>query len=87
MEVKTGTLRNNLSKYLKRVRQSGNPIVVLDRNVPVAEIRPYSESSMAHPADTWKRRATFEREFGDIDEDFELPERNTSIVKQKNSLD
>lgn len=87
MEVKTGALRNNLSKYLKRVRQSGNPIVVLDRNVPVAEIRPYPERSSAQFTDTWRRRAAFENDFGEIDEDLELPDRTTSSVKQKNPLD
>lgn len=87
MRVKTGALRDNLSKYLNRVRQSGNPIVVLDRNVPVAEIRPYPEPLNADLADTWKRRAHFEKEFGEWDEDLALPERTTSIEKQKNPLD
>lgn len=38
MEVKTGELRNQLSRYLKRVRrvrQTGDPITVFDRNRPV----------------------------------------------------
>lgn len=36
MEVKTGELRNQLSRYLKRVRQTGDRITVMDRNRPVA---------------------------------------------------
>jgi prevent-host-death family protein len=87
MEVQTGVLRNHLSKYLKRVRQSGNPIVVLDRNVPIAEIRPYRDSSSKKPADTWGKRLQFEEEFGELTEDFELPERRTSADKQTNPLD
>jgi len=87
MKVKTGVLRNHLSKYLKRVRQSGNPIVVLDRNVPIAEIRPYRDSSSQRPADTWDSRLQFEQEFGELTEDFELPERTTSADKQNNPLD
>jgi prevent-host-death family protein len=87
MEVKTGVLRNHLSKYLKRVRQSGNPIVVLDRNVPIAEIRPYRDSSSRDLAETWSRRAQFEQQFGELTEDFELPERQTSADKQTNPLD
>jgi antitoxin (DNA-binding transcriptional repressor) of toxin-antitoxin stability system len=87
MEVKTGVLRNHLSKYLKRVRQSGNPIVVLDRDVPIAEIRPYRASSSRQPADTWNSRRRFEQEFGELTDDFELPKRTTSPDKQCNPLD
>ena len=87
MEVKTGVLRNHLSKYLKRVRQSGNPIVVLDRDVPIAEIRPYCASSSRQTADTWSSRRQFEREYGELCEDFELPKRTTSADKQTNPLD
>lgn len=40
MEVKTGELKNNLSRFLKRVAQTGEPITILDRNRPVARLMP-----------------------------------------------
>jgi prevent-host-death family protein len=88
MEVKTGELRDQLSRYLKRVRQTGDTIVVLDRNVPVAELRPYSDTnSSLPPKDVWSNRARYESEIGQLDEDFELPSRTTDRRKAKNPLD
>ena len=40
MQVKTAELKNNLSKYLRRVRETGEPITVCDRNKPVAVLSP-----------------------------------------------
>jgi prevent-host-death family protein len=40
MEVKTGELKNNLSRYIKRVTQTGEPVTILDRNNPVALLMP-----------------------------------------------
>ncbi len=88
MEVKTGQLRNQLSRYLKRVRQTGDSITVLDRNRPVAEIRPYAENHSLHDrVDVWKRRAQFEAQMGGLDEDIELPKRQTNSGKHLNPLD
>ncbi|PXA03272.1 hypothetical protein DDZ13_12665 [Coraliomargarita sinensis] len=87
MEVKTGELRNQLSRYLKRVRQTGNSIIVLDRNRPVAEIRPYVEDAASARSDVWARRAQIEAQQGVFDEDFELPERKTHADKHANPLD
>lgn len=87
MEVKTGTLRNGLSRYLKRVRQTGNTITVLDRDVPIAEIRPYSAGMAPTSVDIWTRRTHFEERSGILEDDFELPERETDQRKQQNPLD
>ncbi len=87
MEVKTGVLRDQLSRYLKRVRQTGDTIIVFDRDVPVAEIRPYSGTPEDSPSDIWDRRARLERESGPLEEDFELPPRRTAQTKQENPLD
>lgn len=38
MKVKTGELKNNLSRYLKRMAETGESITILDRNRPVARI-------------------------------------------------
>ena len=87
MEVKTGELRNQLSRYLNRVRQTGDTIIVLDRNRPVAEIRPYPGDQIDDRSDVWSRRAQMEVELSGLDEDFELPERSTCSGKQANPLD
>lgn len=87
MEVKTGELRNQLSRYLKRVRQTGESITVMDRNCPVAEIRPYADHSHHACSDVWMRRAQVEAQLGGLDEDIELPERRTDPAKHLNPLD
>lgn len=87
MEVKTGNLRNNLSRYLKRVRLTGDKIVVLDRDKPVAEIRPYHEQGKNRPTGVWERRKEFEAEDGTLNEDLELPERHTTPRKRDSPLD
>lgn len=87
MEVKTGMLRDNLSRYLKRVRQTGESIVILDRDVPVAEIRPYQKSQEDDLKSVWSLRSRFEAHAGALDEDFELPERHTDRTKQVSPLE
>lgn len=87
MEVKTGELRNQLSRYLNRVRQTGDTIIVLDRNCPVAEIRPYAGNSPENHSDVWSRRAQMEKRLGGLDLDIELPERSTRPGKHANPLD
>lgn len=87
MEVKTGELRNQLSRYLKRVRQTGDSITVLDRNRPIAQIRPYTDHSQDARSDVWTRRAQLEAQLGGLEEDIELPERHTDPAKHLNPLD
>lgn len=38
MRVKTAELKNNLSRYLRRVRETGEEIIVCDRDEPIARI-------------------------------------------------
>ena len=40
MNVKTADLKNNLSRYLRQVRETGEPIIVCDRDEPVATLSP-----------------------------------------------
>jgi len=40
VKVKTAELKNNLSRYLRRVREAGETIVVCDRDKPVAVLGP-----------------------------------------------
>lgn len=87
MEVKTGSLRNNLSRYLKRVRQTGDTIVVLDRDMPVAEIHPFHGDKAGSSRDVWEMRIQYEAQSGSLDEEFALPNRSTQSRKQGNPLD
>lgn len=87
MEVKTGELRNQLSRYLKRVRQTGSTITVMDRNRPIAEIRPYPDAAQDVRSDVWTRRAQLEAQWGKLDEEIDLPERRTNPEKHSNPFD
>lgn len=87
MKIKTGHLRNNLSRYLKRVRQTGETIIVLDREHPIAELRPISGKTAVAAKDVWARRESFIRQAGSWDEDFDLPIRQSQPHKQVNPLD
>lgn len=85
MEVKTGDLRNNLSRYLRRIRQTGEAVVVMDRDTPVAVINPLPVSPIANSV--WSARHQMESLHGPLDEDFSLPKRNTASRKHRNPLD
>jgi antitoxin (DNA-binding transcriptional repressor) of toxin-antitoxin stability system len=87
MEIKTGNLRNNLSRYLKRVRQTGETIVVLDRDKPVAELRPIGGATDQAANDVWAQREHFIQQEGSWNEELELPVRRTHRRKQDNPLD
>jgi antitoxin (DNA-binding transcriptional repressor) of toxin-antitoxin stability system len=87
MEVKTGQLRNHLSRYLKRVQQTGDCLVVMDRNKPVAEIHPFRGAETEKASSVWLARRAMEQADGPLREDFELPQRSTLPAKQKNPLD
>jgi antitoxin (DNA-binding transcriptional repressor) of toxin-antitoxin stability system len=87
MEVKTGQLRDHLSRYLKRVQQTGDSLVVMDRNTPVAEIHPFRAARPAEAGSVWAARRQMEQTSEALDEDFELPQRSTLPHKQENPLD
>jgi prevent-host-death family protein len=52
MRVKTADLKNNLSKYLRRVRERGETIIVCDRDEPVAALTPLQRDDDAE----WTRQ-------------------------------
>jgi prevent-host-death family protein len=54
MNVKTADLKNNLSRYLARVRETGETIVVCDRDKPVAVLSPIDRDEDAE----WNRYRT-----------------------------
>ena len=58
--VKIAELRNHLSRYLDHVR-AGGTLVVLDRNHPIAEIRPIATPSARGASEDEGRLAALER--------------------------
>ena len=54
MNVKTADLKNNLSRYLARIRDTGETIVVCDRDKPVAILSPIDRDEDAE----WNRYRT-----------------------------
>jgi antitoxin (DNA-binding transcriptional repressor) of toxin-antitoxin stability system len=57
MDVKTGELKNNLSRYLKRLAETGESITILDRDRPVAKITPI-RGKRGTPESTWTKERT-----------------------------
>lgn len=51
MNVKVADLKNNLSRYLARLRQTGETIIVCDRDDPVATLSPIQRDEDAE----WQR--------------------------------
>jgi prevent-host-death family protein len=54
MQAKTGELRNHLSRYLKRLAETGETLTILDRNRPVARIVPI-RSKRRHVDTAWEK--------------------------------
>jgi len=54
MQVKTGELRNHLSRYLKRLAQTGESVTILDRNRPVARLVPL-KGKRKHADASWEK--------------------------------
>jgi len=52
VKVKTADLKNNLSRYLRRVREMGETIIVCDRDEPVAALTPLTRNDDAE----WTRQ-------------------------------
>jgi len=54
MNVKTADLKNNLSRYLRHIRETGETILVCDRDEPVATLAPLQRDADAE----WSRFRT-----------------------------
>jgi antitoxin (DNA-binding transcriptional repressor) of toxin-antitoxin stability system len=52
MKVKTADLKNNLSRYLARIRLTGDMLIVCDRDEPVATLSPIVPHSDAE----WEKK-------------------------------
>ena len=66
--------KTKLSEICERVAQTGEPVVVTRRGIPLVQIRPVgSEDGIG--STVWESRERFVEEHGDLDVDLELPPR------------
>lgn len=84
MDVKTGELKNNLSRYLKRVAETGEPITILDRNRPVARLTPI-RGPRGKKSSAWeKERAQILARASKLGIKIRLPETEPKSLKSLN---
>jgi prevent-host-death family protein len=82
MDVKTGELKNNLSRYLKRLAETGEPITILDRDRPVAKITPIRGKRGA-PDTAWtKERARLLAKAAKLGIKITLPEQEPRPLRE-----
>jgi prevent-host-death family protein len=80
MQVRTGELKNNLSRYLKRLAQTGKPITILDWNRPVARLMPIRGKRGKESA--WaKRRAEILARAAKLGIKIKVPEKEPRPLK------
>ena len=66
--------KTRLSEICERVAQTGEPVVVTRRGIPLVQIRPLgSEDGIG--STVWESRDRFVREHGDLEVDLDLPPR------------
>jgi prevent-host-death family protein len=67
--VNIAQLKNNLSSYLKRVRE-GEEFVVADRNLPIARLMPWVEQEGSDDLTALARQGKLKLGSGEIEETF-----------------
>lgn len=81
MKVKTGELKNNLSRYLKRLADTGESITILDRNRPVARITSI-RGKRGMPETAWtKERAGLLARAAKLGIKISVPEMEPKLLK------
>ena|SRR3989338_7465064 len=81
MEVKTGVLKNNLSRYLKQVQRTGESITVLDRNRPVARLAPWRGKRNAADSAWAKERETLLAKAARLGIKLRVPEKRPVLFR------
>lgn len=81
MDVKTGELKNNLSRYLKRLAETGEAITIFDRNTPVARIFPLQRKRGAKPSEWAKRRAETLKKAAKLGIKMTIPEKEPRLLR------
>lgn len=65
--------KNRLSELCTKVTETGEPCVISRRGQPIVKIVPMDDSE--HVNSVWDTVAEAQAKYGQLDEDFELPER------------
>ena len=81
MKVKTGELKNNLSRYLKQLAETGESITILDRNRPVAKITPLRGQRGAKRSAWTKERAALLERAAKLGIKLSVPETEPKLLR------
>lgn len=81
MKVKTGELKNNLSRYLKRLAETGESITILDRDRPVAKITPIRGKRGAKASSWTKERAALLKKAAKLGISLTVPETEPKLLR------
>ncbi len=84
--VNTADFKNNLSRYLKTVRETDKSLTVCDGNKPIVLVIPFDKHKNDNKS-VWDLIKEDEERFGCWDEDFSIPERNINKLKFNNPLE
>ena len=68
-QANVSELKNQLSRYLDYVRQ-GETVIVLDRKIPVAELRPISQETATGKLALLERKGVIRRHTGRLPQKF-----------------
>lgn len=73
--------KTRFSELCEKVFKSKEPILITKRGVPLVKIDPivYEDNQKSN---IWMAREGFIRKYGDIEEDLELPKRETEPIKE-----
>jgi prevent-host-death family protein len=67
-------VKARISEICERVKQTGEPIVITKRGVPVVRIEPITEEPDG-VSEIWRLREDFVARTGELTEELEIPER------------
>jgi prevent-host-death family protein len=84
MRVKIGELKNNLSRYLKRVAQTGESLTILDRNRPVGKLTPWRGKTAAKKTAWEKERERILAKAARLGIKISIPERKPVPMRELN---
>jgi prevent-host-death family protein len=73
-------VKARISEICERVKQTGEPIVITKRGVPMVRIEPITKEPDG-VSEIWRLRQEFIEESGELTEDFVLPERQQDPIK------
>jgi len=73
-------VKAKISQICERVKQTGEPVLVTKRGVPLVRIDPVNNDD-ANGSKVWQVREKYIKEYGGFDEEIDLPERDVEPTK------